>query len=73
MTACQVYTVGNGKRHQYAMREDGMWFARSRKFDLRDGWVWGEWKPHGRSKPYEFGMYLAPRMGLARLPPVKEG
>lgn len=59
-----VYTIGNGKRHQCAMRADGVWFVRS----MWRG-EWGKWQEHGRTKPYEFGMYIAPRMGAAKLPP----
>lgn len=58
-----IYTIGNGKRTQCAMRDDGVWFVRSKWRD-----VWGAWREHGRKKPYEFGMYIAPRAGSARLP-----
>lgn len=58
-----VYTIGNGKRHQFAKRQDGTWFVRS-------FWrgQWGKWMQHGPKKPYEFGMYLVPHASAARLP-----
>lgn len=59
----QIYTIGNGKRHQFAKRADGVWFVRGR---FREHWT--KWVEHGRSKPHEFGMYLALPVRLARLP-----
>lgn len=58
-----VYTVGNGKRTQCAMRADGVWFVRT-------WWhrSWGKWMEHGKQRPFEFGMYKAPRCGNAVLP-----
>lgn len=60
-----IYTVGNGERTQIAQRADGVWF-------MRQKWhgVWGKWQSVGRKRPFEFGMYQAPRMGKARLPDV---
>lgn len=63
MSAGAIYTVGNGKRTQCAMRVDGVWFMRTR---WRNGW--SKWREHGTRRPFEFGMYLAPRMGKAVLP-----
>lgn len=58
-----IYTVGDGTRTQLAMRSDGMWFVRRK-------WrgVWGKWMSAGRRCPYEFGKYLAPGAGHAKLP-----
>lgn len=61
--SCDIYTVGDGKRTQLAKREDGVWFRR-RSFKGQ----WGKWEEMGRQRPYETGMYLAPRTGKARLP-----
>lgn len=58
-----IYTVGNGQRTQFAMRHDGMWFMRTR-FNNQ----WGKWLQHGRTRPYDCGVYLAPGAGKARLP-----
>lgn len=60
-----IYTIGNGERTQIARRADGVWFTRQR-------WrgVWGKWQAVGIKRPYEFGMYPAPRSGKARLPDV---
>lgn len=63
--SCDVYTVGDGKRTQCAQREDGVWFIR-RSFKGQ----WGKWDECGRRRPFETGMYLAPRAGKARLPNV---
>lgn len=58
-----IYTVGDGTRTQIAMRQDGVWFIRSK-------WrgVWGKWKDVGTKRPFLTGMYLAPRCGKAKLP-----
>lgn len=58
-----IYTIGNGQRTQLAQREDGVWFVRTR-------WrgMWSKWRESGPKCPYEFGKYLAPRAGKARLP-----
>jgi len=58
-----IYTVGDGKRTQVARRDDGVWF-------VRKTWrgVWGKWEEYGVKRPFEFGMYPAPRAGKARLP-----
>jgi hypothetical protein len=61
--SCEIYTVGDGKRTQCARREDGVWFVRSKWHGL-----WGAWREHGSKCPYEFGKYLAPHAGKARLP-----
>jgi len=63
MSAARIYTVGNGQRTQVAMRADGVWF-------VRHMWRgrWGKWDSVGKKRPFEFGMYEAPRAGLARLP-----
>lgn len=60
-----IYTIGNGERTQIAQRADGVWFTRQK-------WrgAWGKWMSVGRKRPFEFGMYRAPRMGKARLPDV---
>lgn len=58
-----IYTIGNGKRTQMAMRADGVWFVRTR---WRNGW--SKWREHGTKRPYEFGMYKAPGCGVAHLP-----
>lgn len=65
MSANDVYTVGNGENTQFAQRDDGIWFVRKK-------WKgqWAKWVEHGRSRPYNFGCYLAPRAGKARLPDV---
>lgn len=59
-----IYTVGDGKRTQCAQRQaDGVWFIR-RKWRGQ----WGKWTEVGRQRPFEFGMYKAPRCGNAVLP-----
>lgn len=57
-----IYTIGDGTRTQIAMRDDGVWFQRSK-------WrgVWGKWSQCAK-RPYEFSAYLAKRAGQARLP-----
>lgn len=62
----RIYTVGDGRRHQWAMREDGTWFVRTR-------WRghWSKWRDVGTKRPFEFGMYLVPNLGKAHLPPMK--
>lgn len=58
-----IYTVGNGKRTQFAKRDDGVWFVR-KTFKGQ----WGKWIEHGRTIPYATGYYIAPRCGCAKLP-----
>lgn len=59
----EIYTIGDGTRTQMAQREDGVWFTRSKWRGL-----WGKWYEVGKHRPFDFGMYLAPGMGKARLP-----
>lgn len=59
----EIYTIGDGTRTQLAQREDGVWFIRTRFRGM-----WGSWREHGRKCPYEFGKYIAPGAGKARLP-----
>lgn len=58
-----IYTIGNGKRTQFAMRADGVWFVRTRWRDQ-----WSKWRENGTRRPFEFGMYIAPHCGCAKLP-----
>lgn len=60
-----IYTVGDGRRTQFAQRDDGVWFIRH-KWNGR----WGKWWKHGRRCPYEFSKYRVPGAGKARLPDV---
>lgn len=60
-----LYTIGNGKRNQFAMRADGVWFVRSR---WHGGW--SKWREHGAKRPFEFGMYIVPGNRQAKLPPI---
>lgn len=59
-----IYTVGDGKRNQWAMRDDGVWFVRSK---WRRGW--SKWRDIGTRRPFEFGMY--PTGHKAHLPPME--
>ena len=60
-----IYTIGEGKRTQFAKREDGIWFIRTA---WRKGWT--AWREFGKRCPYDFGKYQAPGAGKARLPNV---
>lgn len=61
-----IYTVGDGKRTQFAKRdEDGMWFIRTK---YRDHWA--KWMVSGKQRPFDFGVYAAPGVGCAKLPPL---
>lgn len=60
---CPIYTVGDGKRTQIAMRDDGVWFIRT----WERGQFWTAWKRCAK-RPYEFTAYIDNRAGNARLP-----
>lgn len=61
--AVHIFTIGQGKRYQFAMREDGVWFKRSK--DHRN--MWGKWLPTG-SKNRPDAIWYHPGAGRANLP-----
>jgi len=57
-----IFTIGQGKRYQYAQDNDGFWFIRERG---RIGWM--AWRPLGtRTRPDN--IWYNPNAGKANLP-----
>jgi hypothetical protein len=58
-----IYRIGDGRRKQCAMREDGVWFVRGKRIN-KPGWT--RWAYHGMVRP--LGAWYDPLSGKARLP-----
>lgn len=61
-TLCPIYTIGDGTRTQMALRDDGVWFMRTKWRGL-----WQRWEPQVR-RPYAIGAYIDRKAGNAVLP-----
>lgn len=58
----EVFTIGQGKRYQYAKDDNGYWWRRAKK---EKGW--GKWITTGsRNRPAD--IWYDPRAGKANLP-----
>lgn len=61
---CPIYSIGNGKRTQVAMRDDGVWFER---FHRENKPGWGKWHRTPDDKRPMHAWYN-PSAGKAKLP-----
>jgi len=57
-----IYTIGQGKRFQYAQDEEGFWFIRE-----RTQYGWGKWRTLG-TKNRPDNIWYNPNAGKAKLP-----
>lgn len=65
----KIFTIGTGKRFQFAQRDDGFWFKRCRLTSHygASSAGWGVWVPTGsRNRPAD--IWYNPRAGEAKLP-----